>query len=289
MVYNWFSITLQILEYLLSLPEMRTSANALNRTGHTALDVLDRSPRDFVSLIIEHILIEAGVQRSTNIATTQQPTYSSNIASEVESRKLTRWKRWENFWARYLQYQGNWVEETRGTLMVVATVIATMTFQSTLNPPGGVWQENTQSGGYKCTTYGNICEAGTAVVGYGWSEDYVNFMTFNTISFFASLCVVLVLISGFPLKNKVIMWIMTIAMTIAVTFMLLTYMWALGLVTPHHIYSKLYRLSYILVGAWGIILVAIGLIQTARLVFWIKKRRTTSRTGPVTENNYNWV
>ncbi|KAK7245265.1 hypothetical protein RIF29_40102 [Crotalaria pallida] len=269
---------IKILTYLLSLPEMRTAANTLNKMGHTALDVLDMSQRDLESLIIEHILMEAGVQISTNIASSQ---YSPNIASEVDSHQpvTSRWKRWENFWATYLQYQGNWIDETRGTLMVVATVIATMTFQSTLNPPGGVWQENTESGGYKCNAYG-ICEAGTAVVGYVWSEDYVKFMAFNTISFFASLSVVLVLISGFPLKNKVIMWILTIAMTIAVTFMLLTYMWALGLVTPHHIYNRFYRLVYIFVGAWGIILVIIGLIQTARLVFWIKNRHMPSRIGP---------
>ncbi|KAE9585504.1 hypothetical protein Lal_00018069 [Lupinus albus] len=265
---------IKTLKYLLSLQEIRTAANTLNMTGQTALDMLDLSQRDFISLVIEQILIETGAQRSTNIATPQQPTYSPNMANEVESHEQSRWKRWENFWAKYLQYQGNWIEETRGTLMVVATVIATMTFQSALNPPGGVWQENTQSGGNKCTTYG-ICEAGTAVVGYAWSEDYIRFMAFNTISFYASLSVVLVLINGFPLKNKVIMWILTIVMTIAVTFMLLTYMWALGLVTPHHIYTRLYKLAYICVGAWGIILIVIGLIQIAQLVFWIKNRRKT--------------
>ncbi|XP_019444407.1 PREDICTED: ankyrin repeat-containing protein At5g02620-like [Lupinus angustifolius] len=266
---------IKTIKHLLSLPEIRKAANTLNKAGHTVLDMLDLSQRDFISLIIEQILIEVGAQRSTNIAI----TYSQNMANEVESHRQSRWKRLENFWSKYLQYQGNWIEETRGTLMVVATVIATMTFQSALNPPGGVWQENTQSGGNKCTTYG-ICEAGTAVVGYVWSEDYIRFMAFNTISFYASLSVVLVLINGFPLKNKVIMWILTIVMTIAVTFMFLTYMWALGLVTPHHIYSRLYKLAYICVGAWGIILIVIGLIQTAQLVFWIKNRRKNFNIGP---------
>ncbi|KAJ1387227.1 PGG domain [Sesbania bispinosa] len=90
---------------------MRTSANSLNMKGLTALD---HCPRDFVALQLK----------------SHQPP--------------NRWKKWENFWSKYLQYQGNWIKETRGTLMVVATVIATMTFQSALNPPGGVWQENTK-------------------------------------------------------------------------------------------------------------------------------------------------
>ncbi|CAJ1950853.1 unnamed protein product [Sphenostylis stenocarpa] len=37
----------------------------------------------------------------------------------------------------------NWMEDKRGSLMVVATVIATMTFQIAINPPGGVWQAKT--------------------------------------------------------------------------------------------------------------------------------------------------
>lgn len=42
---------------------MRIAANALNRMGLTALDVLERSPRDFVGVAIQYILIEAGVQK----------------------------------------------------------------------------------------------------------------------------------------------------------------------------------------------------------------------------------
>ncbi|KAK2401412.1 hypothetical protein P8452_08126 [Trifolium repens] len=123
---------------------------------------------------------------------------------------------WENLWSKYLQFQGNWIEETRGTLMLVATVIATMTFQSTISPPGGVWQENTHTGGHNCTTstYG-VCEAGTAVLAYAWPHEFIKFMTYNTTSFFSFLGVVLLLSSGFPLKNKIMMLILTFAMTVA--------------------------------------------------------------------------
>ncbi|KOM26931.1 hypothetical protein LR48_Vigan346s001300 [Vigna angularis] len=36
--------------------------------------------------------------------------------------------------------RNNWMEERRGSLMIVATVLATMSFQIAINPPGGVWQ-----------------------------------------------------------------------------------------------------------------------------------------------------
>ncbi|MED6109982.1 hypothetical protein PIB30_038696 [Stylosanthes scabra] len=273
---------IKMIRYLLLLPEIRTAAKAMNRKGLTALEVLDHCPRDFISFTIEQILVEFGIQRLRDIAILIIPQHQQEEASpqlsstthqeqeESHEELSSEWRKWENFYNKYLQYQGNWIEETRGTLMVVATVIATMTFQSTLSPPGGVWQENTRNGGNSCKSYG-VCEAGTAVVGYAWSEDYLRFMFFNTISFFASLCVVLILITGFPLKNKVVVWVLTIDMTIAVTFMLLTYMWALGLVAPDHIYYRFYKLGYVLGGSWCLILLAIALIQIARLIFWINK------------------
>lgn len=114
--------------------------------------------------------------------------------------------------SKYIQHQGNWIEETRGTSM-----IATMTFQSALNPPGGVWQENT-------------------------------------------LALLII-----------IMWMLTVTMTIAVTFMMLTYLWAIGLVTPDHIiYYDAYRLGFLL---GGVILLVLALIQIVRFIFWIKQQQ----------------
>ena len=121
--------------------------------------------------------------------------------------------------------------------MVAATVMATMTFQSAISPPGGVWQGDTTQDGFACPDYG-FCQAGTAVVGYAWSPDFLKFIFLNSSSFFASLCVMLVLMSGFPLENKVVMRILTFLMIVAASCMLLTYMWALGLVSPNHIYYK---------------------------------------------------
>ncbi|KAK7279458.1 hypothetical protein RJT34_24511 [Clitoria ternatea] len=123
-------------------PELRALANALNKAGLTALEILEPFPRDFISLKIEDMLIKAGVQRSA-----KQQGSSPSIASVAEPNQPNKRKVWENFWLQYLQYQGNWIEEKRGTLMVVATVI-----QSAISPPGGVWQEDTSSGGHNCVS-----------------------------------------------------------------------------------------------------------------------------------------
>ncbi|GAU23016.1 hypothetical protein TSUD_336640 [Trifolium subterraneum] len=127
-----------------------------------------------------------------------QPSPTPSIANPP-LHKLTRWDRFEKFCNTYIINQGDWI--TKEHLMVAATVIATMTFQSVISPPGGVWQEDTTTGAVSCPDYG-FCEAGTAVVGYVWSPDYLNFIFFNSASFFTSLCVLLVVISGLPLHNQ---------------------------------------------------------------------------------------
>ncbi|XP_061341457.1 ankyrin repeat-containing protein ITN1-like [Gastrolobium bilobum] len=283
---------IKIIKYLLSLSEMSTAMNNLNREGLTSLDMLGSSPRDSISLKIEHMLTEAGVQRfaqqplpnSAPSNEPQQPLTSPNIVKE--NHDPNRWKRLEKFCTRYLINQGNWIDKkTREQLMVAATVIATMAFQSAINPPGGVWQADTKDGNNACTTY-KLCEAGTAVVGYVWSPDFQKFIFFNSASFFASLCVLLILISGFPLDNKAIMWILAVLMIVAVTCMLLTYMWALALVSPNHIYYRIRGLGYVMVGAWSFLLGVVGLIQTTRIVFWVRSRRhRSSKNAPPSQNS----
>ncbi|CAL2256771.1 unnamed protein product [Prunus armeniaca] len=69
------------------------------------------------------------------------------------------------------------------------------------NPPGGVWQDNntnSSAGGNTYCTHDNICSAGTSVVGSGFPKDFLAFVTFNTVSFIASLSVTLLLVGGFP-------------------------------------------------------------------------------------------
>ena len=101
---------------------------ALNKAGLTALEALERCPRDFISLKIEHMLTEAGIQTGTSQQGSSSPP---SIATQPSQSK--RSKIWETLWLKYLQYQSNWIEEKRGTLMVVATVIATMTFLSAIS------------------------------------------------------------------------------------------------------------------------------------------------------------
>ncbi|KAI5427554.1 hypothetical protein KIW84_032816 [Lathyrus oleraceus] len=109
-----------------------------------------------------------------------------------------------NQFTRYENNQGNWMEQMRGSLMIVATVIASLTFQIAINPPGGVWQEN--SGIQQGCAPDQTCKAGTSVLAFGDSAQktrYELFLLLCTVSFSASQSIIVLLICGFPLRNKV--------------------------------------------------------------------------------------
>ncbi|KDP40728.1 hypothetical protein JCGZ_24727 [Jatropha curcas] len=160
------------------IQECESKSKGLKRNGLTALDLLDQCPRDFKSLQNQDILIKAGIRRAAelisrnnNLAPEPQQPRATALASTAEMKRS-----WIEKCIKHLQYN---VEETRGALMIVATVIATMTFQAAMNPPGGGWQQDfvDVSGGSACSK-SNICEAGTLVLAYAYPDQYIYYITF---------------------------------------------------------------------------------------------------------------
>ena len=127
---------MQTVKYLLSVPKVKEGANALNWMGFSASKFLDHSPTDFKSLIIQNILMDARLERGNT--RDNLPSPSITVADNRESAKLAQPSKKRRNWLEYLKYKGDWIEETRGTLMLVATVITTITFQPAISPPGGV-------------------------------------------------------------------------------------------------------------------------------------------------------
>ncbi|CAJ2632801.1 unnamed protein product [Trifolium pratense] len=118
------------------------------------------TPQNIVSAQQDHVLSPHNDPPQPQTLPTQ--TSPRNLQSSQTRRN--RWNMFENFCTTYLINQGNWIDKkTKEQFMVAANVIVTMTFQSVISPPGGVWQEDTKHGSHACTTY-DFCEAGTAVV-----------------------------------------------------------------------------------------------------------------------------
>lgn len=122
---------------------------------------------------------------------------------EVNGREDHRYEESSEWFVKYLNRQGDWLEKTRGNLMVAATVIAGMSFQVMVNPPGGVWQQDYCSSGNQTGTSSTCkAKAGTSVLEHESSKRgfYLGMVISSTVSFSASMSLILLVISGLRLR-----------------------------------------------------------------------------------------
>ena len=182
----------------------------------------------------------------------------------TQSRK--KW--WKNL-LKHLKYRGNWVEENCGYIMVVATVITTFTFQQVARPPGSVWPQNgnvIHYSGYNIEVY-----ARTSVVGSINPLYYIYFMIFNAISFIASIIVTFLLISGFPVKNKMCIGLLTIALCTTLAFLIITYITVVSMVTSFSIYALKYKevfnIQEWVLGSLVVVIFLVFLLHLSRFLF----------------------
>nr|XP_029117215.1 ankyrin repeat-containing protein At2g01680-like [Elaeis guineensis] len=187
---------LQMVKFLVSKPAIQV--NSFNLKGFTPLDVLLESPSEHGDLVLGEMIRAAGGKKAEEESPSEAPSHPTQRAINPVRTSPMR-----SNWKGHLQYffhlghkaktsrralqakQEN--ENTPGTLMVVATLIATVTFQAGMNPPGGFVQDGTN--------------AGLAVLG----GQLFGFLIFDMVGLFASLSIILLLICVVP-RTK---WILT--------------------------------------------------------------------------------
>lgn len=116
-------------------------------------------------------------------------------------------------WFKYFQYEEgrDSPQEARNVILIVITLIAAVTFQAGVNPPGGVWQDD-----------GNGHVAGRAIYA-SQSKVYYVFLVSNTVALSTCILVIVSLTYGFPFHFEVM---------VATGAMLATYASAVFAVTP---------------------------------------------------------
>ncbi|XP_031261806.1 uncharacterized protein LOC116120015 [Pistacia vera] len=96
-------------------------------------------------------------------------------------------------------------------------------------------------------------------------------MVLSTLSFTTSLGIILLLISGVPLRNRVSVWILLVGMWATVLFVAAAYYFSISLVVPHG-HDKIFDLiTYWYPELWGVLLAAIILIHLLRFYRWLAK------------------
>ncbi|KAK6248751.1 hypothetical protein QUC31_020316 [Theobroma cacao] len=263
---------IEIIKFLLTVPGL--DINAINKHGFTVLDTLTQSPRDLRDMEIECILRDVGVLSAKDLqiitpewvlTPTKVPQITRSLVSYVSAEESNSRKPIKT------HKHTDWLGRKRSALMVVASLIATVAFQAAITPPGGVWQADETVDGN-----GNPLEhprkAGTAVMAYSQDIEYGQFMIFNTLAFLASLSIILLLVSGLPIKKRRWMWIQMIIMWVAITAQVITYFISLRHMSPESAAGMLRDVTEISVLAWLCLMGVVFIGNVVRMNLWVLRK-----------------
>ncbi|KAJ0075330.1 hypothetical protein Patl1_33610 [Pistacia atlantica] len=206
--------------------------NSKNLEGNTVLQVSAMLNQFEKILFTETMTKVQSTQSVTKVQSTQSPK-KSKASLRKEAQALAAPSLTFKYWKKLLKYKSECFEKTRGNLMVVATLIAGMSLQVATNPPGGYWQNDTTNEKDQSCPKGKTCAAGTSVHAYAQYNEYLMLMVLSTLSFSTSLGIILLLISGVPLRNRVSVWILLVGMWATVLFVAAAYYFSISLVVPH--------------------------------------------------------
>ncbi|PIN00115.1 26S proteasome regulatory complex, subunit PSMD10 [Handroanthus impetiginosus] len=262
---------IEAIKFLLTVAELEV--NAVNLNGMTALDVLIQSRWDFKDSEIEKSLKRAA---SFGALETNIPQHNNQNIQDNSCKRL-------------FKNQAEWLEKKRNALMVVASLIATMAFQVAVNPPGGVWQDDegvdSQEDPINTDLTHQNHRAGIAIIARNDPLQYTGFYIVNTISFIASLSIILLLISGLPIRRKFFMWILMLITWISITTIALTYLNSIYMLTPHDdknlLPSVLASSMLVWYGLMALLLIGHAIRLIIKLVKKLRKRLTPRQTKMV--------
>ncbi|KAF4375752.1 hypothetical protein F8388_014474, partial [Cannabis sativa] len=261
---------IEIIKYLVT--NTRIEVNDVNANKFTALDILAQSQRSEKDFDISECLRSVGASRTID---PPLPTHRPNQV--INNIKVHQVNRKEKFQEDKVRKPENWLTRKRESLMVVASLIATMAFQAGTNPPGGLWQDDNSSTPVSNVTIAdspsNNHFAGESIMGYYKNKTFLyhSYLYSNTVGFVGSLSIILLLVTGLPFCRKFFMWILTVILWVTITAMTITYVIAICVVAPNNNMNIVVRVVLILIISWGGVMIVIALLHTIRLAIILFK------------------
>ncbi|KAF8393858.1 hypothetical protein HHK36_020056 [Tetracentron sinense] len=257
----------------LSLNFPKVDVNSKNANGHTALDILLQLPTEDRNEEIEKILRSAKAKRGTpsplrggNEIIRTSPTLTDHHIQVP--LKITRPLRgWMGKFVRGVVK--DYPMEVRNALLVVAVLTAAATFQTGVNPPGGVWQDNyspdEKSGNNNPHDVSHT--AGTAIMAtYIWGLSI--FTICNLSGFLISYGMIILLTQGFPMRSLLLL---------ALHSMALTYMISLCIICPLNEKSVYFVYPVIALGIIIICLLYMGAVFIHYHIHYHRKKKAVER------------
>ncbi|XP_064944676.1 ankyrin repeat-containing protein BDA1-like [Musa acuminata AAA Group] len=209
--------------------------NATNMRGDTVLDMLLDSPFQHGDLLLGELIRAAGGRTAAEEEGKTQPKSSPSDARA--STTVASHRSRPNHSEPKEKYNNK-----PETLMVVATLIATITFTAGLNPPGGFKQKD--DGGPTPpnaeVNFDGSSSEGEAVLKY----DLKLFLLFDMFGLFASLSIILLLICCVPRQTKMVTGILKWILWLAVFSTALAFSTAIVRIFSYQPYTVILLMSW---------------------------------------------
>ncbi|KAK0570947.1 hypothetical protein LWI29_008856 [Acer saccharum] len=269
----------EVIEYLII--KTAIEVNAINAYGFTTLDLSTQSSRkDEKDWEIAELLRRSGAKHTKDIHLSAHELGTTQMAITLTSHENLHTN---NALQPQNEGRGNvdekkndWADKMGSALMVVASLIATMAFQVVVNPPGGVWQENSTSisgADVPLSSYKPRHMAGTSIFSDYYPGEYLGFLIANTIGFLASLSIILLLISGLPIGRRFFMWTLMVIMWIAISAMTFTYILAIYALTTleYQYWISSLTVLFIWIGLVGLLLLVHIIRLIVKMIKYVRK------------------
>lgn len=267
---------MQVIKYLLGQSSL--DVNVVNSKGLRALDIMLAGPRQSNDQeVVEELSAAARLAKDDEKPLSKQSTLVQDNVIDMDTMVPTQKDSVESTSTTESDDQ-DWLKEMRKGILVMAVLIATVSFEVAIDPPGGVWQDGASVS--NITNGMHSHRPGRSIMGEIFPSSFTWFLVWDSIAFLASMSIIVALTSPSRLIGISIRWIyVRLMMWVVIASVHMVFLYGVQMTTYWNIYRRAVILPfvffYVVVGLFGLSTGWSMVIEWRNTAYdyWMKKNR----------------